>query len=496
MGLFATLTSQASETVKKNSSSLEQLPTIVQLYSSSNGDQLSATAAATTSSMLRFEQSAAQVPSYAVLSYSAVPVTTTTTTASNAELGDSQHPETPLGGGSTRGASAKKMLQSIVPELGVWNCNVVTTRGSAGSSGGSPPSWQSELPLLQIPRLPPTFCLTVDTTKPSQVEPTLTSLQEALVRALIEKPPATAADAVLDSNAGGADATEAGTTTSRTTTLHDLRSISFGLAPDDEASAKKMKGDAAPDEQDRKVAFCLVVCALLPATGSDGQPEDEYRERQERALLVYHLRKYAAALNAHLCFVGEPAVSTSFKGGNSDQDEDKENPIHQQPAISTRKLSVVLRDLAAGKALDLANPELGGAAAAAPSSSQNDPELDASLPLVYGPANHNADLIESVLLRNAQYPGKWDASKDSLWKILPAEKSANPVDDGRSANSAPGDDGWLKELLQSVGGADPASAAKTPSKGKKTPMDGKTPQGQKTPNDAAVSDFFTSLLSK
>ena len=45
--------------------------------------------------------------------------------------------------------------------------------------------------------------------------------------------------------------------------------------------------------------------------------------------------------------------------------------------------------------------------------SQNNVEVDKEVhALVYGPASYQEDLLETVLLRAAQYPGPWDASPE------------------------------------------------------------------------------------
>ena len=127
---------------------------------------------------------------------------------------------------------------------------------------------------------------------------------------------------------------------------------------------------------------------------------------------------------------------------------------------------------------------------------------------VYGPGAQNAELIESVLLRNAQYPGHWDASKDSLWKILPQDNDsvAQNTIDTKGSNSSPttttaaasGDDYWLLELRDSVVAE---SSTKTPqsSKAKRNTTDkkakgSKSKKPSKNDDDGEVSNFFESLL--
>lgn len=396
MGLFTTLTSQASETVTKTSSL--DLPTVTQLYHSSP---------------LKLE-STAQLPTYALLSYSAVPVTL---------LSDNDEIPTPRNG-------SKKNI-TIIPELGVWNC-CVSKRGS-------------DAPLL-VPQPPKTVVLTVDLSKSSHVEPTLTLLQDALVRSCIARPPPD----------------DVGSETS-TTTLYDLRMTQFGLAPNDEEAAAKLAG-AAPDENDRNLRITLVICAQVPVLQASDTEDETYRNKQELALLMYHLRRFAASIKAHLCFVGEPT---------DDPDE--------QPMIELTQLAFVLRELALGKRLDLNAPELAL-------------DNESAYYLVYTPQNHSEELLD-VLLRNAHNPGQWDAAHQSLWKIFPpaeGEASLDIASKSPGKNKA-GDEGWLKELRDSMAIGNiktpppKANQHATPVASKqKTPL-----EKQQTPD---VTGFFEGLL--
>ena len=130
--------------------------------------------------------------------------------------------------------------------------------------------------------------------------------------------------------------------------------------------------------------------------------------------------------------------------------------------------------------------------------------------IVHGPDAYQEDLLDSVLLRNAQYPGKWDAAKESLWKILPYEDSETMLVNNNTTtattkhkNDTAGDQSWLTELSQSMEVVDTTTSSnnKDASASMKSPAAAKTP-GKKTttkktaepatPGDAAA--FFESLL--
>ena len=462
MGLFSALVAQSPSETKtsKRSQSLE-LPSLVQLYRTNP---------------LRLETTAL-VPTYAVLSYSAVPVA---------------RPNEQDVAGTSAAAVPSKRSQSknlpIVPELGVWNV-CVPKRGSDALQL-LPESFQSS----SGAGVPYTFALTVDLSQPDQVEPTVSLLQDALIRFLIARPPpphpaataATVGSSPVEPIDEEATTAAAPTTTTATTSLYALRSVSFGLAPEDTASAAKLQGDA-PSEHDHKVLISLIICARRATTATTtttsfgpadpkSNNQDEYRAKQVQALLWYHLRRHAHALNATLCLVDD-----------DDTDEPTEHPHEQQPAVALpHQLAHVWRELALGRPVQLTTPELGTGPTTVPSEEASEATA-AALPLLYTPQQPHAELIESVVLRTATYPGVWDAAKESLWKLLPSSTSPSQADEAPSSAPTTGDEHWLTQLRDAVAAA--AEATKTPSKPVRKEVAPDSAQ-----KDAAVSSFFESLL--
>lgn len=416
------------------------LPCVVQLYKTKP---------------VRLEE-ASSVPPYAMLSYSAVALGSIKEEAAAAADPSSS-------GSPSKRPSSKKAMPALVPELGVWNVCV--------SRPGS------DAPLLLPPKPDQSaFCLTVDLSDPRLVEPTLSALQDALVRYLLARPPPpTTATAAGDNNNNNDDSDSddnsppktTSTATSFTTSQYDLRTVSFGLAAEDADSAAKLrKSQESATDKDRAAMLALVICARRsPPVG-----KNDYRAKQAQALLYYHLRRYAAALNATLCFVDDAGEIDSLV------DDDP----NDQPVVDPAQLAYIFRELAAGKPLNLSAPELGTGESSA-------------FAYVYTMANHNPELIESVLLRNAHYPGEWDAAKESLWKVLPPPRPAPSSPEARpdAPAAAPvGDDPWLAELRDSVATASSAfDATKTPAKATRKEV---TPDSAQ--KDAAVSSFFESLL--
>merc|ERR1712050_86984 len=123
--------------------------------------------------------------------------------------------------------------------------------------------------------------------------------------------------------------------------------------------------------------------------------------------------------------------------------------------------------------------------------------------LIYGPDNNNEELIESVLLRNASYPGHWDASKESVWKILPAGDSSKDSKNTAAATIAGfadggvfGDDHWLSQLRDSVAIETSAAEKASTSTPNRADTSKNTNPANAMKSPEGVSTFFESLLKK
>lgn len=414
MGLFSTLTATASEGADgKTRTSTLDIPEVIQLY---------------TGSPIIVDK-IGRSRKFGVLSYQTAHVSSSAAYEGGALLSKQEQEAT-----------------SLHPNLGVWNCRVTKAKPSAGSD--EKPLADEVFKSLPATSSPPTVSMSVDLTNLNEVEPTISLLQDALVRYLIER----------GSSWSSHQASNA------TTSLYDLRSTNFGLAVNDEESAKSMSASAW-EENDKKILISLSISVVLSSRGDKSESggaegsNSSYKEKQAEALVLYHLRKYAASLNAVLCFVRKE------KGTEEDS--------RAISALTLNQLSYVWHQLAKGeegwKELDASDADSEQSAVSG----------------IYGPGNHQEDLIEAVLLRNAQFPGQWDASKDSLWSALPPAQM-DDKNEGSYGGSASGDEAWLSELRSSV-----ATEAKTPPSSATKP---EASANAKTPNDAAVSSFFESLL--
>lgn len=382
------------------------------------------------------------------------------------------------------------------PDLGVWNCHV---KNSSSGGGGSKAEPLVDALLATIATKVRVFCLTVDLSQPNQVEPSLSLLQTALVRHLIENPPTDDADTPERKTA--------------TTSLYQLQTIEFGKANEDEAAAKQNSAaESSSSSSFKSITTTLMICAKLPSLdatseNNDTNDADTYKIKQAQTFVIYHLRKFAAALNCSLCFVhppaqvSDPAAALVVAAESSSTPASTTSSSSLQPTADYNTLSQWWRDLALDQAIwegsSSDDPLVKSYNEDGDKEERNNTAEEAVTPEtvvvampLYGPGKHQEDLIESVLLRSANYPGHWDASKDSLWVALPASK--DPSDDVSGANGkAAGDEGWLGQLRESI-----ASAQDLPPPGANSSPEKQSQDDKKDGKDAEVSDFFASLLKK
>jgi hypothetical protein len=475
MGLFSTLTSATTssdgqanlrKSPQSSTSSSANIPTLVQLYagdvnkiSSNNGAILM--------------ENTPLFTGYTTLTYQAVQV-----------------------GEQASRDDGMKNHQHTNPDLGVWNCRVQQKQ-------------KQSIPLIDslLAKVAPqtsVYCLTVDLSDETSVETNLSSLQAALVRHLIEHPPsssATTKDTTTKTDGEmyidlATDSTSSGKII-KTTSLYDLQTAQFGLASEEKAAEQTI------EETAKDVKIGLMICAVVGSSSRGGDDdtnknnlaadvssESAYKKKQARALIVYHLRKFANAINAALCFVERPAAAEnqqSSEGENTTQTTEAAvadgntttNAAEDtQIAISYDKLSQLWRDMAMGIPVwEQQSTETKDTAAAT---------------ALYGPGRQQEDLIDSLLLRNANYPGHWDASKDSLWVALPSSSGGGGggTSEMSTQTITTGDGGWLTQLRESIASALPTTDKTSGNEKASADDDGKPKE-----KDAAVSSFFESLLA-
>jgi hypothetical protein len=317
----------------------------------------------------------------------------------------------------------RSIKQEIIPDLGIW----------------SVPCCGAKMVIDDlVPKDPSTvvFVWTMDLTEipHDEVEPMVNFQQQALIRHLIQHPRVEKSLEIA------------------MTSLELLKTNQFGLAPDDAAATpaeSKTQQDESPE--DKANVICLQICVKIPPRS------DDVTEQQKLAYVIYHFHKFAIATQASLVFVSE------------------EEPQATLGTVLPKDVGMIWKALAQGKEVwNIKNFQ-----EETPVGEENDA-------LIYGPGAQT-ELLDSVWQRNASAPGKWNASKDSMWTVFPPESKAS----GKTTTPKipPGDEGWLSELRNSMANVTTTTTAQSPQK------DSSSKAQSATPNDKAVSSFFKDLLN-
>ncbi|KAL3905182.1 MAG: hypothetical protein SGILL_009780, partial [Bacillariaceae sp.] len=316
MGLFSTLASTtvdqlgadavATESTTQSSSSAT-LPTVIQLYANNEPILLEDTP---------------HVTGYTTMTYQAVQVGAMTEEIKNRHYN---------------------------PDLGIWNCHVKVNRNTTASTAtATSTSTDSPSPLVHslLQKVSPqasTYCMTIDLSDETKVEPNLSLLQSTLVRHLIDHPPSSDLEATMNENSdpaasgGSPSKAKQAAISINNTSLYDLQAVQFGLAPEDKATEQTI------DEDSKNVKISLMICAVLPSSTTEEVSESAYKQKQARALIIYHLRKFVHAVNASLVFVedkgdgGGVAADQSWKQAESTEDLGEAHAAtsdDSQPAVS------------------------------------------------------------------------------------------------------------------------------------------------------------------
>lgn len=447
MGLFSVLTESTT-----TSASAEDSPPGVASAKTSSGDIPTVVQLYTGNSPIKMDETS-KITGYSEVTYQAVQI------------------------GSSLEEEIKNRHQN--PDLGVWNCRV--TPGVENQA-------LADALLAKVATNVPAYCMSLDLSEASQVEPAVTLLQNALIRHLIDMP--------VPSEAAPVRVTA-------TTSLSKLQTTEFGKANEDtsDTSGRTANNNENSNSTGNDITTTLLICAQIPPEEDAHSDDTEaYKRKQALSLVIYHLRKFAAALNCALCFVHPPTTQSTLP--NADATDTKSVATvtassallssSLQPSTDYETLAQWCRDLALDKPIwDLQDGEDPTITASSNVYVEGDtveatPETVVTTTPLYGPGKHQEDLIESVVLRTAHYPGHWDASKDSLWVALP---SVSPEANSGASNTSSGDQGWLMQLRESIAAAnDLPPPASTPDR----PPEEDKPKEK----DAEVTDFFASLLKK
>uniref|UniRef100_A0A7S2VZ01 Uncharacterized protein n=1 Tax=Eucampia antarctica TaxID=49252 RepID=A0A7S2VZ01_9STRA len=185
-------------------------------------------------------------------------------------------------------------------------------------------------------------------------------------------------------------------------------SSSFGQAPNN-SSEEEVSEQIPPFTKNQ-----LIIAAIVPPNTTT----TTFEEKQAQCLLQYHLHKFAAQIKATLVFVSDEILKEE-----DDAEDVKKN------GIFVSDLSPIIHDLC----------------------SNSDEEKDNTVEFMH--QDHDLDVIESVMLRNASCPGLWDANTQDLQEVFPptTEKESNVL--ASPSKQAPNNknDAWLQTLADSLG---------------------------------------------
>lgn len=382
--------------------------------------------------------------------------------------------------------------------------------------------------------LPPTVVLTVDTTNPNSVQPSLEQMRNVLLSMMMNEETPSSNNNKLFSRES----------INISTSMKVLQSSPFGVTKITESV-----GSSLQESSSKRVA--IIIAAIVASSSSssssnDGKTAaDEFKDRQAKSLVLYHLHKFALECDCTLCFV-RGGDDTNDDGGGlaegiqnlniGDVNESGEGSNDatatngkKKSALSIDELGKVIRRVAMGlspveqqqddddDATNEGEAKTEDTAVVAASSSSG-------ISAIHAPGSHDAELIHGAYLRNASCEGHWDASKDDLIVALPPQPSTGDTlqqqkEESKKGSSGGGDEEWLSKLAASVGltpevitsdaATTASSSSSTTPTGKKSPKrerpgakkrmtraaSSKTKDG-KPKDQKAVMNFFDDLLKK
>ena len=429
--------------------------------------------------------------------------------------------------------------QNLRPDLGIWDCRIQSSSSNTAvvdntamllqrvivnKKGGNTSNNQVDENVQDKKNegdtaaeqsgtkdeveLPPTVVLTVDTTTPNSVQPSLEQMRNVLLKMMATT-----------------ESTENNTSLSRqsiktTTSMKVLQSSPFGVTKITESVGSL---------QDSSSRVAIIIAAIVDASSSSSSSNgksaaDEFKERQARSLVLYHLHKFALECDCTLCFVSDDDKNDGLTEGVKklsigDDKEDNNTGVDSKnkSALSIDELGRVIRRVAMGL-----SPVEDNVVAEGESKVEN---VAVSLEVstaIHAPGTHDADLIHGAYLRNASCEGSWDAAKDDLIVALPPQStqsdSSQQKKESKGSTNGGGDEEWLSKLADSVGltpdivtsaSNEATSTASITPKGKKSPKRERLAVKKRSTRSAAskskdgkpkdqkeVMNFFDDLLKK
>ena len=428
--------------------------------------------------------------------------------------------------------------EHLRPDLGIWDCRINNNNEMASAMLLKRVVMEKSIPSSSDNNLsdgndngekslgenehksssPPPIVMTVDISNPNEVQTIIEQMRNVVLNMYDD-----------DNNNSKNGTTAAIPNKSCTTTIKALQKCTFGSTKIQEEVT--VKGSSTSNEE----RIALILAVIIPnsstvSSKSTSSTADEYKERQARALLLYHLHKFCLEVNCTLCFVSDKRSTDGEE--KEDNVGDTDVLLGRSTTMSIDELGKVIQRVAMGLSpveednniIDQPMIEEEKRDTAGEGKEDEAASLSQRQPSIHVPGSHDAELIHGAYLRNASCEGRWDASKDDLKVALPPQASTNVKADEKKENSTGsstvgGDDEWLSQLASSIGlSPESAASALSPKQRSKSPKQSLTPErkkkerpavkkrvtrgttrnkegGAKTPKDEKeVLNFFDNLL--
>ena len=388
---------------------------------------------------------------------------------------------------SSSSSSLSNKYQHLRPDLGVWDCRINSNTVTSSSAmllkkvvlekhnhsqrGENMEEEEEEKKGEETEttttvhqtnnnseRVVTPIVMAVDLADPNEVQPVLEQMRSVVLNIYDTKEP-------LSSTKSNINNIQACTTT----TIKSLEKSIFGRT----LIQEEVKGEGTSSSSSSEQRLALILAVIVPSTVTSSKSlsaAEEYKERQARALLLYHLHKFALEVNCTLCFVSETASSSAAGGGGGSAGEKGEDTaavekmmaendplLGRNTTMSIEEFGKVIRRVAMGLSpveqsdlLEQSNEE----ETSDTTKEEGKDDINSRPPSIHVPGSHDAELIHGAYLRNASCEGRWDASKDDLNVALPPHSTNTTKTDETSKEdkaATSGDEEWLSQLASSIG---------------------------------------------
>jgi len=324
------------------------------------------------------------------------------------------------------------------------------------------------------------FVITLDMNEPNTIAPSIQSVTNSIVQnydgSSNEEEP------IMEDGGGAA-----------TTSIKSLKDYLFGKVPPPPQGDEEEKKQITENHGEKRIS--LMLACVLPSN-----PPTTYREKQEQALITYHLHRFACTVNCSLAFIRPSSISG---------DNHFNSATNTVDSVDVPTLCNYVNRAALGLAPKLTfgyrnddNDNEGKEDETKENIEEKKKNVMDHHVALFPPNTLDPIMIETTLRRNASCEGIWDVDKNSLEEALPPPPplpnntfaaaggglnlGGKLLQEQPSNKSSGGwDQEWMSKLAKSVKSETviPAVVQKEPEK-----------KSTNAANDAA--SFFENLLKK